>query len=498
MFKLGRFTVRLAAIAGAGALTASLGVLPAVAADDDSTASAPGTSVTLLGGKDRYETSIFISRQAFPQTAPTAYIARGDVLADALSAGSLTDGPILLAPNNGMCADTLRAELARLRPAKVVALGGQKAISDATLKAIAEGRPTDRIAGASRFETSANIALRAFPNGAGVVYVADGMGKNGQGSPDAVAGGSLTDGPVVLVSRGSGATAANVVRRLGATQVIALGGPGVVSDAILSEAAAGQNMYRLAGSNRYLTALEIAKRSFPSTAANAYIARADVFADAVAAGTLTDGPILLAPITGGPEANYAAGWVREKKPGNVHFLGLGWPTDTIAAIQSGTGTDAGKTPQNPSKFAAKPLDIKGTGTPTSRESAVASKIASLINSHRAEHGAAALQRNADLDKAARRWSEKQVELGRTNHSQSVPTLDYKRVLANRCQASFEFIGGGQDYTVDNGASGFFDMWKNSAKDDAELVSNMYQSMGIAIAERGSKGYATVLLCDKNL
>src|SRR5690625_1130577 len=55
---------------------------------------------------------------------------------------------------------------------------------------------------------------------------------------------------------------------------------------------------RVFGENRLETAVAIAQRSFPSGAGVVYLARADQFADALAAGTLVDGPILLVPSCG--------------------------------------------------------------------------------------------------------------------------------------------------------------------------------------------------------
>ena len=55
---------------------------------------------------------------------------------------------------------------------------------------------------------------------------------------------------------------------------------------------------RLAGPTRVETAIAIAREQFPDGAEVAYLARADQFADAVAGGTLTDGPVLLVPQCG--------------------------------------------------------------------------------------------------------------------------------------------------------------------------------------------------------
>ena len=55
---------------------------------------------------------------------------------------------------------------------------------------------------------------------------------------------------------------------------------------------------RIAGANRISTAVNVGLHCFPSTAKHVYLARQDVFADALAAGALTDGPTLLVPRSG--------------------------------------------------------------------------------------------------------------------------------------------------------------------------------------------------------
>src|SRR5690606_40791349 len=87
------------------------------------------------------------------------------------------------------------SEIERLNPTNVIALGGDAAVCEATLRAAANGRPTDRLSGANRAGTAAAIALHEFSGGATTVYLA-----KGDNSPDAVAGGILTDGPVLLRS----------------------------------------------------------------------------------------------------------------------------------------------------------------------------------------------------------------------------------------------------------------------------------------------------------
>lgn len=259
-----------------------------------------------VAGADRLGTAVQISRRAFPDGAEVTYLARSDVFADALAAGTLTDGPVLLVPSCGELPSVVRDEIVRLDPGQVLALGGPSAVCDALLGAASAGRGGGRVAGADRYETAVQIARRAFPDGAPEVYLA-----SAADSPDAVAGGSLTGGPILLVPK-EGAPPPVVedeIARLEAQRVVALGGPVAISDATVLAAASGRTTLRLAGRDRYETAARIAEYQFgpasptATTATVAYIARGDLFADAVAAGSLADGPVLLVPSCDGlPEA----------------------------------------------------------------------------------------------------------------------------------------------------------------------------------------------------
>lgn len=256
---------------------------------------ASGTTSSRIEGGNRYATAAQVSRHAFPGGSPVVYLARGDVFADALAGGSLTDGPVLLVrPCSGVPSAVL-AEVERLRPSRVIALGGPDAVCDEVLQTVAAGRPTSRLAGPTRYATAVQISRRAFPRG-GVAeaYVARGDGDTETMSPDAVVGGVLTAGPVLtLPASGVPAVVRAELARLAPRRLVALGGTTAVSAAQLQEAAGGRPTHRLAGTTRYDTATAIARYHFPDRLAVVYLARGDVFADAVAGGALTDGPILL-------------------------------------------------------------------------------------------------------------------------------------------------------------------------------------------------------------
>ena len=94
-------------------------------------------------GPDRIATAVAISRYEFPDGAEEAYLARADDFADAVSAGSLQRGPVLLVPACGELPVVVADELARLDVRRVVALGGSAAVCDAILDAAAQAADSD-------------------------------------------------------------------------------------------------------------------------------------------------------------------------------------------------------------------------------------------------------------------------------------------------------------------------------------------------------------------
>lgn len=158
-------------------------------------------SVTRLTGADRYATAAAVSGSHFPAGVEVTYIAAGDTFPDALAGGSvaaLQGGPILLVKRDLIPGSTAE-ELRRLRPARIVVLGGAGVVSNevkAALAAYTDGT-VDRLAGADRYETAAVISGTTFLPGPRIAYVATGLDF-----PDALAGVVLagrSEGPILLV-----------------------------------------------------------------------------------------------------------------------------------------------------------------------------------------------------------------------------------------------------------------------------------------------------------
>ncbi|WP_431221313.1 cell wall-binding repeat-containing protein [Leifsonia xyli] len=258
-----------------------------------------------VAGSDRFATSVAVSKRAFPGTAPVVYIASGQNYPDALAAGpaaTKAGGPLLLTPSSGLTTD-VAAEVARLKPSKIVVAGGATAVSDHVLSQLRTAAPSatvSRAAGDDRFATSRSVVTGAFST-ASTVYLA-----SGTNFPDALSAGGAagsTGEPVLLVNGAAGgidpATAA-LLKSLGATKVKLVGGTTVMSSALeYSLTKAGYTVSRLAGSDRYATA-EAVNVSTYATASTAVLATGFGYPDALAASSWagkTSSPLFLAPGT---------------------------------------------------------------------------------------------------------------------------------------------------------------------------------------------------------
>lgn len=272
----------------------------------------PPATVTRIGGRDRYATAADVSAATFAPGVPVAFVATGTKFPDALAAGPIAarlGGPVLLTLPDSLPASTA-AELSRLHPQRIYVLGSAGAVSDgvaAQLRAYA-GSVT-RLGGTDRYATAAVISRTFFSSGPAAVFVA-----TGANFPDALSGGAaaaLAGGPMLLVGAGSiPASTASEIQRLHAARVYVLGSGGVISDAVATQlgSLAGAPVTRLAGRDRYATAIAITQHFFGTGVAATYVATGAAFPDALAAvapAGRASSPVLLTRPTSLP-ANVAA------------------------------------------------------------------------------------------------------------------------------------------------------------------------------------------------
>ena len=247
---------------------------------------APVAPSNRLSGQNRYETAVSISWQW--EKADVVILARGDQFADALAGVPLAyrhKAPVLLTEPKRL-PHVVQEELKRLKASKVLLLGGEEAIHAAVEEQLKQlGLNVERIKGANRFETAAEIARQVGARSGQAVLV------NGLDFPDAfsVAAYAARHGyPIVLAEQDKLPEATSqVINALNIGRMFIIGGEVAIGDAVEQALAQELNIKveRIKGDNRYLTNLEVIKR-LGGLNETAYVATGQHFADALTGSAL--------------------------------------------------------------------------------------------------------------------------------------------------------------------------------------------------------------------
>ncbi len=282
--------------------------------------------VTRLAGPDRYQTAAAISRSRFRAGVPVAYLATGEAFPDALSgsaAAASAGGPVLLVQRDALPAATA-TELGRLQPGRIVVLGGPDVISGSVTSGLAgftTGSVT-RLAGADRYATAALVSGSSFLPGVPVAYV-----TSGTTFADALGGSAAAGregGPVLLVRPDAvPAAVAAELRRLAPGRIVVLGGSTAVSDGVVRslQAYTAGSVTRIAGLDRYGTAVNVSRSGFGAAAA-VYVASGASYPDGLAGGpvaALLPAPLLLVRPSSLPLS--VSTELARLRPGHVYVLG---------------------------------------------------------------------------------------------------------------------------------------------------------------------------------
>ncbi|QIZ97956.1 cell wall-binding repeat-containing protein [Leifsonia sp. PS1209] len=273
----GKHTYRLVSRWGTTAAATSTGTITTVAKP----------AVARLSGSDRFDTAVQISRAGFPGTAKTVVVASGVDFPDALSAApaAVALGAPLLLTMPGALPASIAAEIARLKPTRIIVVGGVNAVSAGVAKTLSSYGTVTRLAGGDRYETSRKVTAFAFGS-AKRVYIA-----TGTSFPDALSAGAAAGAfanPVVLVpgyAAGADAATSSLISKLGATSIAVVGGPVSVSNALATSLGRIAPVTRLGGSDRFETAQVVNKNVFSSDTA-LFVASGVTFPDALAGSAL--------------------------------------------------------------------------------------------------------------------------------------------------------------------------------------------------------------------
>ncbi|MDA3935410.1 MAG: cell wall-binding repeat-containing protein [Actinomycetota bacterium] len=226
------------------------------------------TTYVEAAGETRYATAVAISQRSYPTGSNAVIIATGSNWPDALGGAALAgvyDAPVLLTRTDAL-PDAVAAEIVRLDPNHVFVLGGTSVVSEA-IEAQIRGLvvPTanlERFWGADRFTTIQVIAARVVRDAGsfdGTAFVATGLSF-----PDALAAAPLAtalERPLYLAgAEGLSASTLAAMSEAGVNDVVILGGTSAVPGAVEGQLdTAGVAHVRMAGADRYDTALKIAE-----------------------------------------------------------------------------------------------------------------------------------------------------------------------------------------------------------------------------------------------
>lgn len=227
-------------------------------------------------GDNRYATAVAVSQEYFDAGPLLTYtqldnvvLCTGENFPDALAAAPLAralQAPLLLTKRDSLPPETV-AEIARLAPQKIYIIGGTPAISAAVETQLQATCPTERIAGADRYETSAKVAAK-LSSIVGPSVAVRAFFARGDLFPDALALGPVAagaQGPILLVKPTSvPASVAGAVDTLniaigyvvGDTTAVSANAQATLDDLIAANAGLGPTI-RLAGPNRYDTAIAV-------------------------------------------------------------------------------------------------------------------------------------------------------------------------------------------------------------------------------------------------
>jgi putative cell wall-binding protein/Tol biopolymer transport system component len=270
----------------------------------------PRVSAYSVAGLNRFQTAVAASALAYPDGLTAGEGQRFVVLAtgrnwpDALGGSALAgvlDAPVLLTEPGSLPAVVL-AEIRRLRADRAVILGGTGAVGAEVEEALrtelgsADG-VVERIEGKSRYETADAVAQRVISvRGAsfgGTAFVA-----TGGSFPDALAAAPLAAAqgwPIYLADPRAGLSAGTVKAMAPVDRVLILGGTGAVdatTERVLKDALGDGNVERLAGDDRYKTAVAVAVHSVDVVGHSwdrVGIATGEDYPDALAGGVLQGG-----------------------------------------------------------------------------------------------------------------------------------------------------------------------------------------------------------------
>jgi putative cell wall-binding protein len=224
-----------------------IGTIPVVPAYTQN-ARIGGTSV------DNASLAVDVSKSGWAQGTRKVILARDDEFADAMAAVPLSkylNAPILMTDSKKLD-DRAFAEMQRLGVTNVYIVGGPGAISEDVENQLKDHYAVTRIFGRDRYDTAVEISKYVGIEATHTVYIA-----NGYAIPDAVAASAFAaeqGSPILLTGKDQIPTSTlDALANLNASNVVLLGGTGVISPQVKDALSAKYVVKQWGGNDRYDT-----------------------------------------------------------------------------------------------------------------------------------------------------------------------------------------------------------------------------------------------------
>ncbi|WP_430592360.1 cell wall-binding repeat-containing protein [Humidisolicoccus flavus] len=404
-----------------------------------------------LAGADRFSTNVAVSRTA-PSFGGTVYLVSGAVFADALPASALAaadNGRLLLSRPDTIPAP-ITAEINRLRPSKIVLIGGLGALSsNVEAQARSFTSNVERIGGVDRVETSFLIfdRLRQIKP-ITTIWVA-----SGKTFPDALAASSVAgrEGHAVLLWTNASNDyfrQAVAARMNGVSTVYIAGGNAAIGSSTeqLFRPLGASSVRRFAGSDRFETAVLLHRALTPSTRGSAImLASGQEFPDALSASVTAAqrGIPLYLTARNCATSNSVASEITRLRAQDTIVIGGDAAISQTAALQ---------------------LQCE---TPTTLKT----RVFNETNAQRNNAGAGALQQHEGLSRFAQNWADTIARTGNVTHN---PNL-------NALSRSIGCTTWGENIAWTQNSQSPMSFWMGSAGHRANIVNARFTQVGIGVA-----------------
>ena len=263
--------------------TSSIAVLPNAALADSAV-----STVERIGGINRYETCVDISKKSF-DNSDVAILASGQKVHDALTSGGIAaklKAPLLLTKKDTL-PNVVMDELKRLKVKRVIFVGGEQSISKSLENQLAKTFKVQRVSGKDRYETSIKLAeeLNKGSKQENIIVNAN--------TVDALSAGPVAaklNRSIILTDGKNLPEGSKSVVDINSSSNIMIGG----TDSMNIKGLKGD---RISGINRYETSTKIAEKYYQGNNDKVVLANGTNYIDALSAINLVlskKAPVLLA------------------------------------------------------------------------------------------------------------------------------------------------------------------------------------------------------------